>query len=99
MLLLPAPFGPVIAVNPWRKGNVIFRPNDLKFSIWISFRNKVSPVWGKVSPGGTCHYPSHLYLSGVRQGSDRDVERGGGCKKVAGSAVFVLTNGPGLTIR
>src|SRR5437870_8703272 len=88
MLLLPDPFGPVIAVKPWRNGTVIFRPNDLKFSIWISFRNKVSPVWGKVSPGGNCHYPSHLYLSGVRQGSDRDVERGDGYKKVAGSAVI-----------
>src|SRR3989442_15858120 len=99
MLLLPDPFGPVIAVKPWRNGTVIFRPNDLKFSIWISFRNKVSPVWGKVSPGGNCHYPSHLYLSGVRQGSDRDVERGDGYKKVAGSAVIVLTNDPARTLR
>src|SRR5207249_3318939 len=99
MLLLPEPFGPVIAVYPWRNGTVIFRPNDLKFSIWVSFRNKVSPVWGKVSPGGNCHYPSHLYLSGVRQGSDRDVERGDGYKKVAGSGVIVLTNDPARTLR
>src|SRR2546428_13086944 len=46
MLLLPEPFGPVIAVNPWRKGTVIFRPNDLKFSIWISFKNKVLTLVG-----------------------------------------------------
>src|SRR5712692_3637379 len=86
MLLLPDPFGPVIAVKPWRNGTVIFRPNDLKFSIWISFRNKVSPVWGKVSPGGNCHYPSHLYLSGVRRGSDADAEGDNGYKRVAGSS-------------
>src|SRR5947209_9255196 len=84
MLLLPDPFGPVMAVKPSRKGTVIFRPNDLKFSIWISFRNKVSPVWGKVSPGGTCHYPSHLYLSGVRRESDANAEGGDGYKNVAG---------------
>src|SRR5206468_13006760 len=43
MLLLPEPFGPVIDVYPWRNGIEYFGPNDLKFSIWISFRNKGSP--------------------------------------------------------
>src|SRR5881397_2715185 len=47
MLLLPEPFGPVMAVYPWRNGTVIFRPNDLKFSIWISFRNKVLTCVGE----------------------------------------------------
>src|SRR5256712_12535432 len=43
-----------------------------------------SPWWGKVSPGGICHYPSHLYLSGVRRGSDADAEGADGYKRVAG---------------
>src|SRR5712692_6088996 len=70
MLLFPEPFGPVMDVYPWRKGIEIFRPNDLKFSIWISFRNKVSPDRWKVSAGARCHYPSHLFPSGVRLSSD-----------------------------
>src|SRR5207245_2507867 len=60
MWLVPDPCGPVMAVKPWGKATVIFRPNDLQSAIWMSFRNKVSPVWGKVSPGGTCHCPTHL---------------------------------------
>ncbi len=50
-------------------------------------------MWGKVSPGGTCHYPSHLYLSGVRRGSDADAEGGDGYKRVAGRLSGGLTNG------
>jgi len=34
-------------VNPWRKGTVIFRPNDLKFSISICFRNNVVTFEGE----------------------------------------------------
>src|SRR5437667_316246 len=92
MLLFPEPFGPVIAVKPWRKGTVIFRPNDLKFSIWISFRNKGSPDRWKVSAGGRCTYPSHLYPSGVRRGSDANAQRGHGYKSVAGWRAAGLTN-------
>jgi len=67
---LAEPFGPVMDVYPCRKGTEIFRPNDLKFSIWISFRNKVSPDRWKVSAEGCHYYPSHLYPSGVRRWSD-----------------------------
>src|SRR5437660_10450907 len=42
MLLFTEPLGPVMDVYPCRKGTEIFRPNDLKFSIWISFRNERS---------------------------------------------------------
>ena len=91
MLLFPEPFGPVIDVYPWRKGTEIFRPNDLKFSIWISFRNKASPDRWKVSAGKHCYYPSHLYPSGVRRESDRNAEGDDGYKSVAGK-IRALTN-------
>jgi len=91
MLLFPEPLGPVMDVYPWRKGTEIFRPNDLKFSIWISFRNKASPDRWKVSAGKHCYYPSHLYPSGVRRESDRNAEGDDGYKSVAGK-IRALTN-------
>src|SRR3989440_3467843 len=89
MLLFPEPLGPVMDVYPCRKGTEIFRPNDLKFSIWISFRNKASPDRWKVSAGKHRYYPSHLFPSGVRRESDADAKRGDGYKKVAGSAIGI----------
>src|SRR2546426_12798146 len=99
MLLLPEPFGPVMAVNPWRTGTVIFRPNDLKFSIWISFRNKVLTLVGEGQPWGNLPLPipSISLWRPTRVG--QNVERGDGYKKVAGSAVIVLTNDPARTLR
>src|SRR5438105_9731914 len=87
MLLFPEPFGPVIDVYPWRKGIEIFRPNDLKFSIWISFRNKGSPDRWDSQRWQHRYNPSHLYPSGVRRGSDADAQGADGYKSVAGSDV------------
>src|SRR5439155_22446243 len=85
MLLFPEPLGPVMDVNPWRKGTEIFRPNDLKFSIWISFSNKASSDRWNVSAGKHCYYSSHLYPSGVRRYSERNAQGEHGYNGVAGN--------------
>jgi hypothetical protein len=43
MLLLPEPFGPVIAVKPGKNGTASFFPKDLKFSILTSLRYRFHP--------------------------------------------------------
>src|SRR5438105_10548666 len=96
MLLFPEPLGPVMDVYPCRNGTEIFRPNDLKFSIWISFRNKASPDRWKVSAGKHRYYPSHLYPSGVRRESDGNAEGDDGYKSIAG-CVSELTNEMGYS--
>jgi len=68
----------VMDVYPWRKGTEIFRPNDLKFSIWISFRNKASPDRWSVSAQARCCNPSHLSPYDVRRESDGNTEVGDG---------------------
>src|SRR5881275_2033266 len=85
MLLFPEPLGPVMDVYPWRKGTEIFRPNDLKFSIWISFRNKSSPYRWKVSAGRRCYYPSHPISFWCPTRVGQDAEECDGYKRIAGS--------------
>src|SRR2546422_11177795 len=101
MLLLPEPFGPVIAVYPWRKGTVIFRPNDLKFSIWISFRNTVLTCVGEGQPWGNLLLPIPSISLWCPTRVRRDAQSGDGYKSVAGHVYRIdkgrpVSNSPSL---
>src|SRR3990170_1951463 len=82
MFDFPDPFGPVTVVYPGRNGTRTLPANDLKFSIWISFRNKVSPPEKVRTERLKC--PSHRSPSDCPTFVGRTAKRHGLYKKVAG---------------